>query len=103
MVLNMQIQGPVLFKALQAQDMYLAGASPHGTNDTAGAAGADDKDRNDHSFQEITEIIQVYAVLQHFAQDMYLAGAIVMVQAVLVVIGILFSDIALAFLDPRIR
>ena len=54
MVLNMQIQGPVLFKALQAQDMYLA-------------------------------------------------GAIVMVQAVLVVIGVLFSDIVLAFLDPRIR
>lgn len=54
MVLNMQIQGPVLFRALQAQDMYLA-------------------------------------------------GAIVMVQAVLVVIGILLSDIALAFLDPRIR
>ena len=37
------------------------------------------------------------------SQDMYLAGAIVMVQAVLVVIGVLFSDIALAFLDPRIR
>ena len=36
-------------------------------------------------------------------QDMYLAGAIVMIQAVLVVIGILLSDIALAFLDPRIR
>ena len=54
MVLNMQIQGPVLFKALQAQDMYLA-------------------------------------------------GAIVMVQAVLVVVGVLISDIALAFLDPRIR
>ena len=54
MVLNMQIQGPVLYKALQNQDMYLA-------------------------------------------------GAIVMVQAVLVVIGILLSDIALAFLDPRIR
>lgn len=54
LVLNMQIQGPVLLKALQAQDMYLA-------------------------------------------------GAIVMVQAVLVVIGILFADIALAFLDPRIR
>lgn len=54
MVLNMQIQGPVLFKALQAQDMYLA-------------------------------------------------GAIVMIQAVLVVIGVLLSDIALAFLDPRIR
>lgn len=54
MVLNMQIQGPVLYKAL----LY---------------------------------------------QDMYLAGAIVMVQAVLVVIGVLLSDIALAFLDPRIR
>ena len=54
MVLNMQIQGPVLFEALKVQDMYLA-------------------------------------------------GAIVMVQAVLVVVGILFSDIALAFLDPRIR
>jgi peptide/nickel transport system permease protein len=54
MVLNMQIQGPVLYKALQAQDMYLA-------------------------------------------------GAIVMVQAVLVVIGVLISDIVLAFLDPRIR
>lgn len=54
MVLNMQIQGPVLFEALKVQDMYLA-------------------------------------------------GAIVMIQAVLVVIGILLSDIALAFLDPRIR
>lgn len=54
MVLNMQIQGPVLFEALKVQDMYLA-------------------------------------------------GGIVMVQAILVVIGILLSDIALAFLDPRIR
>ena len=35
--------------------------------------------------------------------DVYLAGGIVMMQAILVVIGILFSDIALAFLDPRIR
>ena len=35
--------------------------------------------------------------------DVYLAGGIVMTQATLVVIGILFSDIALAFLDPRIR
>ena len=32
-----------------------------------------------------------------------IAGGIVMVQAILVVIGILLSDIALAFLDPRIR
>ncbi|MBO7336156.1 MAG: ABC transporter permease [Lachnospiraceae bacterium] len=44
---------------------------------------------------------QLYNALT--SQDMYLAGAIVMVQAVLVVIGILFADILLAFLDPRIR
>ncbi len=37
------------------------------------------------------------------SQDMYLAGTIVMTQAVLVVIGMLLSDIALAWLDPRIR
>ena len=36
-------------------------------------------------------------------QDMYLAGAIVMVQAFLVEVGILLADICLAFLDPRIR
>jgi peptide/nickel transport system permease protein len=54
LVLNLQLQGPQLLKALQTQDMYLA-------------------------------------------------GAIVMVQAILVVVGILLSDIALAFLDPRIR
>ncbi len=37
------------------------------------------------------------------SQDMYLAGTVVMTQAVLVVIGMLLSDIALAWLDPRIR
>lgn len=37
------------------------------------------------------------------AQDMYLAGTIVMVQAFLVVVGTLLSDILLAWLDPRIR
>ena len=37
------------------------------------------------------------------AQDMYLAGTIVLVQAVLVLVGTLLSDIALAWLDPRIR
>jgi peptide/nickel transport system permease protein len=37
------------------------------------------------------------------SQDMYLAGTIVMIQAILVVIGTLLSDIALAWLDPRIR
>ena len=37
------------------------------------------------------------------SQDMYLAGTIVMTQAVLVVVGMLLSDIALAWLDPRIR
>ena len=36
-------------------------------------------------------------------QDMYLAGTIVLIQAVLVVVGTLLSDIALAWLDPRIR
>jgi peptide/nickel transport system permease protein len=54
LVLNLQIQGPVLLAALKAQDMYLA-------------------------------------------------GTIVLVQAVLVVVGTLLSDIALAWLDPRIR
>ncbi len=37
------------------------------------------------------------------SQDMFLAGAIVMIEAVLVVIGVLVSDLALAALDPRIR
>ena len=36
-------------------------------------------------------------------QDTYLAGTILMTQAVLVVIGTLLSDILLAWLDPRIR
>ncbi|THF48583.1 ABC transporter permease [Allorhizobium terrae] len=36
-------------------------------------------------------------------QDMYLAGSFLMFLAVLTVIGVLVSDIALAFLDPRIR
>ena len=37
------------------------------------------------------------------AQDMYLAGSFVMLEAVLVVIGVFLSDLALAVLDPRIR
>ncbi len=37
------------------------------------------------------------------SQDMYLAGAIVMFEAVLVVFGVLISDLLLAMLDPRIR
>jgi peptide/nickel transport system permease protein len=36
-------------------------------------------------------------------QDMYLAGSIILIAAVLTVIGTLLSDIALAWLDPRIR
>ena len=36
-------------------------------------------------------------------QDMYLAGSFLMFLALLSVIGVLISDIALAFLDPRIR
>jgi peptide/nickel transport system permease protein len=37
------------------------------------------------------------------SQDMYLAGSFLMFLAVLTVIGILVSDIALSLLDPRIR
>ncbi len=37
------------------------------------------------------------------SQDMYLAGTIVLIQAVLVLVGTLLSDITLAWLDPRIR
>ena len=37
------------------------------------------------------------------SQDMYLAGSFLMFLAFLTVIGVLISDIALAFLDPRIR
>ncbi len=37
------------------------------------------------------------------SQDMYLAGSFLMFLATLTVVGVLISDIALAFLDPRIR
>ena len=37
------------------------------------------------------------------SQDMYLAGSFLMFLAVLTVVGVLISDIALAILDPRIR
>lgn len=37
------------------------------------------------------------------SQDMYLAGSFLMFLALLTVIGVLISDIALAILDPRIR
>jgi len=37
------------------------------------------------------------------SQDMYLAGSFLMFQALLVVIGVFCSDLALAALDPRIR
>lgn len=37
------------------------------------------------------------------SQDMYLAGSFLMFLALLTVVGVLLSDIALAFLDPRIR
>jgi peptide/nickel transport system permease protein len=36
-------------------------------------------------------------------QDMYLAGSFLMLLALLTVVGILLSDLALAVLDPRIR
>jgi peptide/nickel transport system permease protein len=37
------------------------------------------------------------------SQDMYLAGAIILLISVLTIIGTLISDILLAWLDPRIR
>jgi peptide/nickel transport system permease protein len=37
------------------------------------------------------------------SQDMYLAGSFLMIEAVLVVVGVFLSDLALAALDPRIR
>jgi peptide/nickel transport system permease protein len=37
------------------------------------------------------------------AQDMYLAGSFLMILAVLTVVGVFISDVALAILDPRIR
>lgn len=37
------------------------------------------------------------------SQDMYLAGSFLMLEALLVVIGVLISDLLLAWLDPRIR
>jgi len=37
------------------------------------------------------------------AQDMYLAGTILLMLSLLTVVGTLISDILLALLDPRIR
>ncbi|HEY8458690.1 MAG TPA: ABC transporter permease [Actinopolymorphaceae bacterium] len=37
------------------------------------------------------------------SQDMYLAGSLILIVSVLTVIGTLVSDIALAWLDPRVR
>ena len=37
------------------------------------------------------------------AQDMYLAGSVVMLLAILILLGLLLSDLLLAWIDPRIR
>jgi peptide/nickel transport system permease protein len=37
------------------------------------------------------------------SQDMYLAGSFLMFLALLTVVGVFLSDLALAMLDPRIR
>ncbi len=44
---------------------------------------------------------RLYTALK--AQDMYLAGTILLVMGLLIVLGTLISDILLAWLDPRIR
>ena len=36
-------------------------------------------------------------------QDMFLAGSVVMLQVILVLVGLLLSDLLLAWIDPRIR
>jgi peptide/nickel transport system permease protein len=43
----------------------------------------------------------IYSAL--LSQDMYLAGGFLFILTVLTVVGTLFSDILLAWLDPRIR
>ena len=37
------------------------------------------------------------------SQDMYLAGSFLMILALLTVVGVFLSDLALVALDPRIR
>jgi peptide/nickel transport system permease protein len=37
------------------------------------------------------------------SEDMFLAGSFIMLMSMLAVVGTLFSDILLAWLDPRIR
>jgi peptide/nickel transport system permease protein len=37
------------------------------------------------------------------SQDMYLAGAFVLLISALTIVGMLISDVLLAWLDPRIR
>ena len=37
------------------------------------------------------------------SQDMYLAGAILLIQSIMTLVGVLVSDILLALIDPRIR
>ena len=56
-----------------------------------------------HNLPDGMTVGVIFAGWLYGNQSISLAGAIVMIQAVLVVIGILLSDIALAFLDPRIR
>ncbi len=50
--------------------------------------------------------LPIYAPLLRKAlqsQDMYLAGAFILIIAVLTIIGVLISDLVLAWIDPRIR
>ncbi|NJO81579.1 MAG: ABC transporter permease [Blastochloris sp.] len=44
-----------------------------------------------------------YLLRALLAQDMYLAGSYLLIISVLSMVGVLFSDILLAWLDPRIR
>ena len=45
----------------------------------------------------------VAALVALLAQDMFLAGTIIMLIGVMTVVGTLISDLLLAWIDPRIR
>ena len=59
-----------------------------------GTAGFGREDTADAKFEKLKALL---------AQDMFLAGTIVLLLGVMTVIGTLISDILLVWIDPRIR
>ena len=62
-----------------------------------------DKGGCDHVIGSGTHVAGPMLLRSLTTQDMYLAGAIILLLSVLTVIGTLVSDILLALIDPRIR